>query len=155
MTGGMQQCATAHGFDFLDDPVVVVTQDGDILEANAAAKDFFGSRLGTGKLSALVADASEACSTYVRLASRSTAPRPGKFTFEGVKGRAPFRTQAGRSRQGSEQVLVILRLVPLVSDRFMMLDRRVRDLDAQLLKRLQENAALKEALRHGSVAQIG
>ncbi len=151
MTGGVQHCETAHGFDFLDDPVVVVTHDGDILEANAAAKAFFGSRLGTGKLNALMADASEACASYVRLASRSTAPRPGQFSFEGDNGGAPFRTQAARSRQGSEQVQVILRLVPLVSDRFAMLDRRVKDLDAQLLKRLQENSALKEALGHNQI----
>lgn len=146
MTGGVQNCATAHGFEFLDDPVVVVTNDGDIREANAAAKAFFGSRLVASKLNALVADANEACASYVRLASRSTSPRPGQFSFEGDNGRVTFRTQAARSRQGGEQVRVILRLVPLVSDRFAMLDRRVKELDAQLLKRLQENSALKEAL---------
>ena len=148
MTGGVQKCETAHGFDFLDDPVIVVTNDGDILEANAAAKVFFGSRLRTGKLNALMADASEAWASYVRLASRSTAPRPGQFSFQGDNGGAPFRTQAARSRQGNAQVQVILRLVPSVSDRFAMLDRRVKALDTQLLERLQENFALKEALGH-------
>ncbi len=148
MTGEVQQRETAHGFDFLDDPVLVVTQDGGVLEANASARAFFGSRLAAGKLSVLLADANEDCAAYMRLASRSTAPVPGKFSFEGEKGGVPFRTQAARSRQGREQAQVILRLVPLGLDRFAMLDRRVKDLDAQLHKRLRENAALQEALRH-------
>lgn len=147
MSGGGLEREAAHGFDFLDDPVLVVTLDGRILEANASAKAFFGEKLVAGRLGVLLAEANEACSQYLRLASGSTAPRPGKFSFEGENGHDQFRTQASRSKHSANQAQVILRLLPLSSDRFAMLDRRVKDLDAQLLKRLQENAVLQEALR--------
>jgi two-component sensor histidine kinase len=42
---------------------------------------------------------------------------------------------------------VILRFLTVRDDQFALLDRRVRHLDAQLRKRLQENAALESALK--------
>jgi two-component sensor histidine kinase len=139
--------ALMHGIDFLDDPVLVVALDGRILEANAAAMAFFGSRLSDGTLDALLADDGEACIRYLRHAGGSTSPRPGKFVFMGAAGQAQLRTQAARSKNREDQTQIILRLMSTGSDRFAALDRRVKELDAQLHARLKENAALQEALR--------
>ncbi len=135
------------GFDFLADPVLVVTLDGQILQVNAAAKSFFGAERIACGLARLMGGGVENCERYLRLASRSTSPTPGKLSFAGLRGTEQFMAQAARSRKSGVEPQVILRLLPPASDRFAMLDRRVKYLDAQLHKRLQENAALQEALR--------
>lgn len=136
----------AHGFDFLHDPVLVVTLKGDIVETNGAARSLFGPRLDDGKLANLIEGNRDGCTQYLRLASGSTEPRPGKLLFATPRGVEPRRTQAARSRQKADRTLVIVQLLPVTSDRFALLDRRVRDLDAKLHERLQENTALREAL---------
>ncbi len=141
----------AHGFDFLVDPVLVVTIEGHVLEVNAAAKAFFGSRLDSGCLAALQGNASEEYARYLRLASGSTAPRPGRFSFAGERRCEQFRTHAARSMRSGPEARIILRLLPLGNDRFAMLDRRVKDLDRRLHDRRRENAALQEALRQNQV----
>lgn len=147
MRAGGTEGELTHGLDFLDEPVLVVELGGRILEANASARAFFGSRLTAGKLGVLLADDNEACARYLKQASGSTSSRPGKFLFDGETGQEQFRTQAARSKRCDDQTQIILRLLSLGSDRFAVLDRRVQELDAQLHKRLQENAALQEALR--------
>lgn len=142
---------TGHGLDFLSDPVLVVTVDGQLVETNAAAKTLFGATLGSGRLADLLADDDEDCRRFLRSASGSTAPRPGKLVFRTQNGPQRFMLQAARSRQGSPAVRVILRLMQQGSDRFAMLDRRVKALDAELHDKLQKNAALHEALRQKQV----
>lgn len=136
-----------HGLDFLAEPTLVVALDGRIIDANVAAREFFGRGLEARQLSDLLRDEAGTCGEYLRLASGSPSPRPGKYTFAGTLGAREFRTQAARSRQSAGGVQVVLRLLPLASERFPMLDRRVRDLDAKLRNRLLENAALRETLR--------
>ncbi|MCC5970783.1 MAG: ATP-binding protein [Pararhodobacter sp.] len=138
---------TSHGFDFLSDPVLVVTLEGHILEVNTAAKATFGPRLSGGTLADIVLGDPMALAQFLRRASGSTSPRPGKFAFNGKDGRQQLRIEAARSRQIAARPQVILRLLSQTSDRFAMLDRRVKDLDAQLHQRLQKNAELHEALR--------
>lgn len=148
MTNGGAEQAIARNFDFLAEPTLVLTLDGRILAANASAGEFFGRKLAARSLNDLLADADKDCIGYLKCASGSTAPRPGKFTFAGDMGTEQFRTQAARLRQKDvNEVQVILRLLSLRLDRFALLDRRVKDLDAQLHQRLHENAALQESLR--------
>lgn len=136
----------AHGFEFLTEPVLVLSLAGDILSTNAAARMMFGNNLAIGRLTALMTGDFGRCLAYLRLASGSTAPRPGKFEFLTMQGAAHCKTQAARSRQTSAPTCVILHLSAATSDRFTILDRRVRDLDAKLHQRLMENAALQDAL---------
>lgn len=138
---------TGHGFDFMDDPVLVVTLDGAIVEANVLARSFFGARLDAGRLQSLLVDPIAQAMDHVRLASNSPFPRPGKITFRGEAGPAQFKIQAARSRRNTGQVEIILRLMPVNADRLVVLDRKVTELDKLLHRRVQENAALQEALR--------
>lgn len=147
MTGGSDG-AIRREFDFLAEPTLVLTLDGRVVAANASAGLFFGHRLASAALSDLHAEAGEDCTGYLRRAAASTAPQPGRFTFQGRDAVEQFRTQAARLKQeGLGGARVVLRLLPLRTDRFALLDRRVKDLDAQLHQRLRENAALQEALR--------
>lgn len=136
-----------HGFDFLEYAVLVVTLGGDVLEANASARSFFGSRLSAGRLETVLAEPDNAYLKYLRLAGSSTSPRPGKMRFCGENGHQELRTQAARSRRSVGEVEVILRLMPASADRFVALDRKVNELDRQLHKRVQENVNLQEVLR--------
>ena len=147
MTGPSLHFETAHGFDFIDDPVLVVTLDGQVREANAAARAFFGARRAAGRLEALFADANPGSAQYLRRASGSTAPRPGRLSFAADTGVGHPRTQASWSRRQAKRTEIILRRLFEASDRFAMLDRRVRELDQKVRKRLQENAVLQEALQ--------
>lgn len=140
-----------HGFDFLSDPVLIVTLEGRVVEANAAAKALFGAKLASGNLADLVADDPESCRRFLRNASGSTAPRPGKLAFHSENGPQQIMLQGARSKQESAAVQVILRLLQQGSDRFAMLDRRVKALDAELHEKLQKNAALQEALRQKQI----
>lgn len=142
---------TGHGLDFLSDPVLVVTVDGQIAEMNTAAKALLGAKLGTGRLADLLAEDHEDFRQFLRSASGSTAPRPGKLVLHTLNGPQRFMLQAARSKQDSTPVQVILRLLQQGSDRFATLDRRVKALDAELHDKLQKNAALQEALREKQV----
>ncbi len=133
-------------FDFLMEPTLVLKLDGRVVGANTSAGAFFGDRLGSGFVRDLLADVSEDCLGYISRAAGSTSPQPGKFAFKGQRSVEQFRTQAARLKRDDE-VRVIVRLLSLRHDRFALLDRRVKDLDAQLHQRLHENAALQEALR--------
>ena len=134
------------GFDFLDDPTLVVTLNGKICNCNTSAKAFFGLKSVPYLLGDLISDPPEIWVRYLRLASGSTAPRPGKLTFRRAVGSEHARTHAARLRRGGAEPEVILRLLPESSDRFAVLDRRVRDLDRQLQRRHHENAALQEVV---------
>ncbi len=147
MNGPGPQVRALHGFDFLDDPVLVVTLEGVVHEANAAARVFFGPRLAAGRLQALYGDSNPGSAQYLRMASGSTAPRPGKICFAREDGVVHMRTHASRSGRQAERAEIILRLLPESSDRFAVLDRRVQELDRQLQKRVQENAVLQETVR--------
>ncbi len=146
MSDGVER-AIRREFDFLAEPTLVVTLDGRVVAANASAGLFFGHRLASGALNDLHTEAAEDCAGYLERAAGSTAPQPGKFTFQGQEAVEQFRTQAARLKhEDADEVRVILRLLPLRLDRFELLDRRVKELDAQLHQRLRENAALQEAL---------
>jgi two-component sensor histidine kinase len=138
---------SGHGFEFLDDPTLVVTPSGKICECNRSARTYFGTNYEYGTLGDFVVEPPENWVRYLRLASGSTAPRPGKFTFRRVTGLEPLRTQAARLSRGRSETEVVIRLLPQTSDRFAFLDQRVRELDRQLQKRHQENAALQDALQ--------
>ncbi|MFU8866008.1 MAG: sensor histidine kinase [Rhodobacterales bacterium] len=142
---------TGHGLDFLSDPVLVVTVDGQVVETNAAAKALFGAKLGSGALADLLADDPEDCMRFLRNASSTTAPRPGKLAFHTESGPQRFMLQAARSKQDNPTARIILRLLQQRGNRFAMLDRRVKALDAELHDKLQKNAALHEALRQKQV----
>ncbi len=140
-----------HGLDFLPDPVLVMTLDGRVIETNAAAKALFGAKLAGGSPADLLADEPEDYRRFLRNASSTTAPRPGKLAFHTDDGPRRFMLQAARSKQGSPNVQVILRLLQQGTDRFAMLDRRVKALDADLHDKLHKNAAMQEALRQKQV----
>ncbi len=151
MNAGETRSDIGHGFDYLSDPIIVVTLDGRVLETNAPAKALFGSKLDNARLTDLVADDPEVWMRFLRLSSGSTSPRPGKLLFHSDKGLLQLVLQGARSRQGCATAQVILRLTQQSSDRFAMLDRRVKALDVQLREKLQKNAELQEALRQKQI----
>ncbi len=140
-----------HGFDFLTDPVLVVSLDGRIVDANAAAVAFFGTTPSGGNLASLLAGGSADWPDYLRQASRSTSPRPGKLVFSKGDRTETVMTQASRSRKSTGAAVIILRLIPPMLDRFTTLDRQIKTLDTQLRERLQENVALTEALQQNKI----
>ncbi len=133
--------------EFLVEPALILQREGEIGGANSAARRLLGSDLVSRNLFDWIVGAPEELRGLLRRASGSTAPLLGAVSLKGVGGVVRIRVHGARaSPRQSGQAWLILRCLAARDDQFALLDRKVRHLDAQLRKRLQENAALERAL---------
>jgi two-component sensor histidine kinase len=146
--------------EFLPEPAFLLDRLGVVRGANGPARRLLGEEVAGRRLLDLVAPPREAVETFLRRARGSTAPLVGALTLSGPGGEETFRVYAARlsTRQGAamprsgpeqsaeEAVGTVLHCRSVRDDRFALLTRRVRELDDQLRRRLQEKAALEEAL---------
>jgi two-component sensor histidine kinase len=138
--------------EFLQEPALLVELDGSIRSANAAARDLFKGSKQTANLFDIVNDERAAVATYLRRASGSTSSHLGALEIRNGDGIDRFRAHAARMSCGETAgTLLIVRLMPVQDDRFVALNRRLREVDGQLHQRLKENAMLVEALTENKV----
>lgn len=129
---------------YLTEPALIVDGTGIILSANRAASRFLGRDVVGRRIEALSTDPQADIARILRRASGTSAPQVGAIGLRAAGG-ARIRLHAARL-PGSGAARIILRLFPDREDVFALVSRRVRELDAQLRKRLEEKAVLEAAL---------
>lgn len=122
--------------DALPEPLLLVNDQGVILDANRAA-----ARLGDGDtvlsglaLSEVVADSTEEIQRLLHRWRRNGEPVPGSLRWRTSGGRIkPVRCDGSRVRDG----VVLLRCAPRAetSSRFIVLDRKIEELGHEILER--------------------
>lgn len=136
--------------EILFEPALVVLRRGDILAANGPARRLFAAPLETGDLYDWVLSPRAELDAFLRRAGGATAPLVGAVMLDTPQGPAAFRLHGARLRRGDRDAgappQVALRLIASDHDPLVMLQRRVRELDAQLSRRRAENLALDAAL---------
>ncbi|WP_445465836.1 histidine kinase dimerization/phosphoacceptor domain -containing protein [Faunimonas sp. B44] len=132
-------------FNFLQEPIFVLSRDGSIRKANASGMSFLGGDSPT----ALV-DAVEDRAALLRLldvAAGVAMPVPGALVLrraDGSSRRVPVR--AAVFLPGSPDAALLLRVLPAQDNQFLTLTRKVRELDAEIREHRRTEAALARAL---------
>lgn len=126
---------------------MLVDLDGHVHEANAAAHRLLSALGDAPNIFDICCEPKPEVAAYLRHASRSTSSYIGALELQHGDEVERFRAMAARIK-GLEQedTLIILRLMPAEQDRFSILNRRIKEIDRQLHKRLKENALLAETL---------
>jgi two-component sensor histidine kinase len=104
-----------------------------------------GSNAATHLEELLVTPPSE-LSRYLERARRTSTPLPGALVFRNTPGEARTRTHCSRLSGMTGPPVLLLRCTDVHDDRFSILAGRVRQLDAELRRRIREKALLAEAL---------
>lgn len=144
---------TGVDIEFLPEAALVVDLDGRVRSANSAARALLGDRIEGAILFDAVEDDTGDVAAYLRRAGSSTASRIGALTLARNGDRVRFRALAARLRRPDtgDDPAVILRLMPVSDDQFSVLNRRIRQMDQLLHRRMKENAMLQEALAENRV----
>ncbi|NKX40456.1 hypothetical protein HGG71_03120 [Rhodobacteraceae bacterium R_SAG2] len=143
--GGMNRAC--FPLEFLPEPAMLVDLDGHVHEANAAAHQLLSARGDALNIFDICCAPKPEMAAYLRHASRSTSPYIGALKLQQGEEVERFRAMAARLKSpDQEDTLIILRLMPAEQDRFSILNRRIKEIDRQLHKRLKENALLAETL---------
>jgi two-component sensor histidine kinase len=129
---------------YLTEPTLVLGGDGVILSANRPAIRFLGRDLVGRRIEAISTDPPADVARILRRASGTSAPQVGAIGLRAAGG-ARIRLHAARL-PGSGPARIVLRFFPDREDVFALVSRRVRELDAQLRRRLEEKAILEAAL---------
>lgn len=132
--------------DFLLEPAFVLRRHGEILSANLAARRLLAAEACARNLADWIVGTPDAFQELLRRASRSTSPTVASLVLRSDEQDRTFRVYAARL-PGEGEARLVLHCRSATDDQFALLTRRVRELDTQLRKRLQEKAALEESLR--------
>jgi two-component sensor histidine kinase len=133
--------------DALPEPAFILAAEGRVLAANRAARGLFGQDAGSGHLADRLVTAAADLSRYLERARKTSSPLPGALTFRTGDGEARFHVRCCRLIACSGEAMLLLRCVDPRDDRFSILAVRVRQLDAELRRRVREKAVLAEALK--------
>ncbi|HET7410716.1 MAG TPA: histidine kinase dimerization/phosphoacceptor domain -containing protein [Paracoccaceae bacterium] len=143
----MNRHGLAQGIiDALPEPAFLLAADGRVIGANRAARAALGERVATGSIADLLASPGEELQRYLGRCSRTTMPLPGALDFRTGEVTRRFRAHCARLGGRSDEVVLLLRCSDPQGDRFSILARRIRRLDAELRDRVREKAVLREAL---------
>ncbi|MEQ5829329.1 sensor histidine kinase [Sulfitobacter sp. NFXS29] len=133
--------------EFLLEPAMLVSLDGHVHEANAAAHRILSGLSSPQNLFEICCDPRPNVAAFLRNASRSTSSYIGALELKQGEEVERFRAMAARIQHPAQEgTLIILRLMPAELDRFSILNRRIQEIDRQLHKRLKENALMAETL---------
>lgn len=144
MSAGRTSVST---LEFLIEPALEVRLDGTVALANSAARRLLAAGLIGKSLFELSSDPPVEIRRLLRRAAATNSPNIDAMTFETADGARRLRLHAARVG-GGEDATVVLHLLPVEGDQFAVLNGKVRELDRQLRQRMQEKAALEEALRN-------
>lgn len=138
--------------ELLTEPTFVIRHGGEVLAANAAARRLLGADPAARSLFDYVADEGEELRALLRRSSGTTSPLVGAVTLRTGNGPSRHRVHSARLRGGGggDGVRLALRCFAAGDADFSLLARRIKDLNAQLRRRLHENAVLEEALRQNT-----
>ncbi len=135
---------------FLAEPVFVLSPAGDVLNANAAARQLVGAD-PTGHNLAAFAVEPDALHPYLRRCSGSSAPLLGALALKTAGGAEVKLRTYGARLGGVEPPRLALRCTPLNTNEFSVLGQKVRALNAEIRERRRTQAALEETLRDNHV----
>jgi len=137
-------------YGILPEPMLFLTEEGEVLTANAAATDLLGRELpelaGT-RLHELTAETEQKLRRYLVLWRRSTQFVPGALLvqcYDGATVRCRAEGAALRSKIDTVPVRLLLRLLPEQSttSRFLALNERVEALKEEIAVRQRVQAEL-------------
>lgn len=139
---------TCFPLEFLPEPAMLLGLDGHVHEANAAAHRLLSALSNTPNIFDICCEPKPELAAFLRHASRSTSSYIGSLKLQQGEQVERFRAMAARIKHpDQEDTLIILRLMSVEQDRFSILNRRIKEIDRQLHKRLKENALLAETLK--------
>jgi len=133
--------------EFLAEPAFLVRPDGTGIDANEPGRRLLGCGPAGFDLFDFIQAEAEKFRVYLRRASGSSAPIVGAVTLMTPQGPVRFRVNCARLSRGAEAGALVFRCLSPRDDRFASLQRKIRDLDAQLRNRMHEKAVLEQALR--------
>ncbi|HSN88902.1 MAG TPA: ATP-binding protein [Thermoanaerobaculia bacterium] len=135
--------------DLLPEPMLLVTPDGGLRAANAAARRLLGIESDgfQGALQDLVAEPAEEVVGYLKLCSRTRHLTPGSLTLRGAGADQRFRAEGAlyAPRDGTEAALVLLRLRPreVALHQFLTLNERIEELHREVARRKRTEDELR------------
>ncbi|WP_137391157.1 sensor histidine kinase [Rhodoligotrophos defluvii] len=132
----------------LSEPALLLDPQGVILGANRAARRLLGNQLMGLPLADLITSPPDAFEQYLRRCSATSGALPGALSARRSDG-TDLRLRAYGARLAafpSARPVVMLRLLPADTDAFSVLARKIRDLNLEISRHRQTQAALEEAL---------
>ncbi len=143
----MNRSGLAQGvIDALPEPAFLLTREGGIIGANRAARGMLGDGTPGDNLADRLLTPRDEVESYLARCRATTTPMPGALTFRMTDGEMRFRVNCARLSGRSDEVVLLLRCADQRGGRFSILAERVRQLDAELRRRVREKAVLREAL---------
>ncbi|MEX2644207.1 MAG: histidine kinase dimerization/phosphoacceptor domain -containing protein [Acetobacterales bacterium] len=133
--------------EFLSEASLLLYRNGEILNANGAARRLFDPEPIGRNLFDFVASDHEDLAAYLRRAGGSTAPIVGALSLRTPEGPVRLRLHCAAVADGAGGRALVLRCLARQDNEFSVLTGRLRELTAELHARLQRNAGLEEALR--------
>jgi two-component sensor histidine kinase len=138
--------------DFFQEPVLVVTPKGVILQANAASICLVGPAAAGRDLASCLATPVDDVQTWLNRCSGTTAPLVGMLVFNLADGGTRrTRVHGARLRDNDDEVRIAVRCTDADSDRFSLLKKEVGQLNAEARERRHRQAMLEEALADNEV----
>lgn len=137
--------------EFLGDPAIVLRRKGEILQANAGARQLLGPDWRSRNIFDFVLSPRDDFDRYLSLCSGTTAPMVGAVVFRNGNAGVKERVVCARLRGAEAEPRLGLRCLPKQRDEFSLLTKRLRELKLQLRERLHEKALLEEALDQKTV----
>lgn len=143
----MNRHGLAQGvIDALPEPAFLLTAEGELIGANRAARAMLPRQQQQGTIAAVTATPVEEVRAYLDRCRQTTTPLPGALEFITEDGTRRFRVHCSRLGGKVGEVVLMLRCGDPRGDSFSVLAQRVRQLDAELRRRVREKAVLREAL---------
>jgi two-component sensor histidine kinase len=148
MAAGAEQAL----LDFCQEPMFLLTPQGTILRANAAAARVIGRNPTGEDVAACVGTPAADLRAWLNRCSGTTSPLVGQLLLRRPDGGAArFRAHGARLRDGGQQVRIAVRCAVPDGDRFSLLKKEVEQLNAEAHERRRKQALLEEALRQNEV----
>ena len=132
--------------DALPEPAFLLTGTGGIIGANRAARGLLGDGAAAGQIADFLLTPPDELDRWLTRSRATTTPMPGALVFRGIHGETRLRVHCSRVPGRPGEVVLLLRCADPGDNRFSILSERVRQLDAELRRRVREKAVLREAL---------
>ncbi|AMJ49790.1 ATPase (plasmid) [Cereibacter sphaeroides] len=148
MAAGIEQSL----LDFLQEPVFLLTPQGRIMRANAAALRLIGGDRSGEDLGSFLETPSNEFRAWLRCCSGTSSPMAGQLLFRQPEaGPRRLRMQGARLRETGGHVMIAVRCTAPDSDRFSVLKKEVAQLNAEAHARRQRQSLLEEALHRNMI----
>jgi two-component sensor histidine kinase len=142
----MNRRGLAQGvIDALPEPAFLLAAGGGVIGTNRAARAMLG-REPAASLAGMVSMPDDEVRLYLERCGRTTTPLPGAMSFVTADGARRYRVHCARLGGQPGEAVLMLRCTDPREDRFSVLSEKIRQLDAELRRRVREKAVLRQAL---------